>query len=94
MTIPANDQRSAERRTLDDKIAAEPKLQPPELPVDSVPSAVEVHLARVSRQPLAMAGIVENGLIRPINPAITLPEHTRVIIVTAELSDPVPTVRR
>jgi hypothetical protein len=30
---------------------------------------------------MAIAGIVENGLVRPIDPAVKLPEHSRVIIV-------------
>jgi hypothetical protein len=44
---------------------------------------VESHLGR-RRRPLAVAGVVENGLIRLLDPAVTLPEHSRVIIVTTE----------
>jgi hypothetical protein len=33
---------------------------------------------------VAMAGIVENGLVRPLDPGVKLPEHSRVIIVTSE----------
>jgi len=30
---------------------------------------------------LSIAGLVDNGLIRPLDPAVKLPEHARVIIV-------------
>jgi hypothetical protein len=36
------------------------------------------------RRPVALAGIVENGLVRPLDPAVHLPEHARVIIVATE----------
>lgn len=81
MVIPAADERSAERRARDEQIAGEPHLPPPELPPGAVPGPVETHLARLRRQPLAIAGIVENGLVRPLDPAVKLPEHSRVIIV-------------
>jgi hypothetical protein len=81
MTIPSADERSAERRARDEQIAGKTHLLPPELPPGAVPGPVEAHLARLSRQPLAIAGIVENGLVRPLNPAVKLPEHSRVIIV-------------
>lgn len=81
MTIPTADQRSADRRARDEQIAGEMRLPPPELPPGAGPSPVESHLARVRRQPMAIAGIVENGLVRPLDPAVKLPEHSRVIIV-------------
>jgi len=81
MAISETDQRSPERRARDEKIAAEPQLPPPQLSPDAVPSPMEVHLGRVRRQPMAVAGIVENGLVRPLDPTVTLPEHSRVIIV-------------
>jgi hypothetical protein len=31
-----------------------------------------------------MMGVVENGLVRPLDPAVKLPEHSRVIIVASE----------
>ena len=83
MTTPGVDQRSPGRRALDEQIAAEPPLAPPELPSDAVPSSVETYLSR-HRRPLAVAGIVENGLVRPLDPAVKLPEHARVIIVATE----------
>jgi len=83
MTIPGTDQRSLGRRARDEQIAAEVQLPPLELPRDTPPSSVEAHLARRHR-PLAVAGVVENGLVRPLDPAVKLPEHSRVIIVASE----------
>jgi hypothetical protein len=81
MTTPAADQRSADRRSRDEQIAGETRLPPLDLSPGAVPAPVETHLARLRRQPLAIAGIVENGLVRPLDPAVKLPEHSRVIIV-------------
>lgn len=83
MTTLNNDHRTSQRRALDEAIAAEPLLAPPILPAGVVPTPVEAHLRR-SRRPIAVAGVVENGLVRPIDPAVRLPEHSRVIIVAAE----------
>jgi hypothetical protein len=83
MTSPAPDQRSQSRKERDERIAAEPPLAPPPLPPDAVPSSVEAHLGRRYR-PLAVAGVVENGLVRPLDPDVKLPEHSRVIIVAAQ----------
>lgn len=80
------DRRSQERRLRDEQIAAEPPLAPPELPLDASPSPMETHLGRIRRRPMAVAGIVENGLVRPLDTEIKLPEHARVIIVAAEWS--------
>lgn len=77
------DTRSAQRRKLDEQIAAEPPLAPLHLPADAKTSPVEKHLSHSSAKPLAVAGVVENGLVRPLDPAVILPEHARVIIVTA-----------
>jgi hypothetical protein len=83
MTTPAADQRSPGRRARDEQIAAEPPLAPPDLAPDAVPSPVEHHLGRLHR-PVAVLGIVENGLVRPLDPAVKLPERSRVIIVASE----------
>jgi hypothetical protein len=86
MTIPATDQRSPERRARDEQIAAEPQMAPLELSPNAVSSPVESCLAPLSRNALAVAGIVENGLVRPLDPAVKLPEHSRVIIVASRAS--------
>ena len=77
------DNRTPDRRARDEAIAAEPPLPPPELPAGATPAPVEAHLRR-GRRPVAVAGVVENGLVRPLDPRVRLPEHARVIIVAAE----------
>lgn len=86
MTKPEVDQRSQKRRLRDEQIAADAQMQPPELPADAVPSPMEIHLDRHRRRPLAVMGIVENGLVRPLDNAVKLTEHSRVIIVAADAS--------
>ena len=84
MTTPEVDQRSPGRRARDEQIAAEPQMPPRELPSDAPSAPVETHLAGHRRRPVAVAGVVENGLVRPLDPAVKLPEHSRVIIVASE----------
>jgi hypothetical protein len=81
MTTPLQDPRSQVRKDHDERIAAEPPLAAPPLPPGTRPTPMESHLGQL-RQPIAVAGIVENGLVRPLDPAVKLPEHSRVIIVT------------
>lgn len=78
------DHRSPDRRARDEQIAAEPHLPPPQLPLNAATSPLEAHAAPRRRRPLAVAGIVENGLVRPIDPTVKLPERSRVIIVASE----------
>ena len=84
MTIGNADQRSPERHARDEQVAAERPLPPPGLPPNATPKPVEAHMRRNSRRPVAVEGIVENGLVRPLDPAVHLPEHSRVIIVATE----------
>ncbi len=85
MTTPKVDQRSTGRRARGEQIAAEPALPPPlDLPTDAITSPVETHLSRQPRHPVAIMGIVENGLVRPLDPAVKLSEHSQVIIVASE----------
>jgi len=81
MTPTEKDHRSPNRRSLDEEIAAQPSLPLPLLPPDAISSSVEVHLNRVRRRPVALAGIVENGAVHFLDPDVKLPEHSRVIIV-------------
>ncbi|MCY2993791.1 MAG: hypothetical protein NTY19_38840 [Planctomycetota bacterium] len=83
MTAPEADLRSPSRRTRDEQIAAEPPLAPPELLPNGTSSPLDAYLLRSERHPLAVAGVVENGLVRPLDPAVKLPEHSRVIIVAS-----------
>ena len=82
MAIPEPDQRSLSRRARDEQIVAEPPLEPLDLPPDAPVASMEAHLARL-RRPVAVPGVVENGLVRPLDPAVHLPEHARVIIVAS-----------
>lgn len=61
-------------------------MAPLELPPEAIPAPMESHLARLRKRPVAVAGIVENGLVRPLDPTVKLAEHARVIIVAAEAS--------
>ena len=83
MATPTGDERSPERRAQDERIAAEPQLPPPDLASDAPSTPVENHLSKHSH-PVAVVGVVENGLVRPLDPAVKLPELSRVIIVAAE----------
>ncbi len=81
MPIIEPDTQSASRRAKDEEIAGEPLLLPPNLSPDAAWQPVEAHLGRVRRQPLALPGIVENGVIRLLVSDVILPEHSRVIVV-------------
>ena len=80
MATPVADERTAEQRARDEASAAELPLAPPDLPPGAVAKPVEAHLRR-GRKPVAFAGVVENGLVRPLDPTVHLPERARVIIV-------------
>jgi hypothetical protein len=84
MTNPTIDERSPERRARDEQIAAEPQMPPLALPPDAPATPLETHLDRQRRHPVAVVGVVENGLVRPLDPAVKLPEGSRVIIVAPE----------
>lgn len=84
MTIPETDRRSAEQRAQDERIAAEPPLEPLALPTDALSSPIEKHVTPQRRRPVAVAGVVENGLVRPLDPSVKLPEHSQVIIIASE----------
>jgi hypothetical protein len=65
MATPEADRRSPERRAKHEHIATEPQMAPLKLPPEAPPLPVETHLGRIRRQPVAVAGVVENGLVRP-----------------------------
>jgi hypothetical protein len=83
MIVPEADDRSPARRALDELIAAEPPLAPLELPTGAKPAPLQFYLDAM-RKPLAVPGVVENGVVRPLDPTVKLLEHSRVIIVAAE----------
>jgi len=84
MIRPQPDDRSDLQRASDERIAAEAPLPPPVLAPGAVPLPLEAILRGRSGSPFAIAGIVENGLVKPLDPAVRLPEHARVIIVAAQ----------
>jgi hypothetical protein len=84
MATPQSDNRSAERRARDEEIASEPQRPPLDLPPDAKATPVERHLEQRRRHPMAVVGIVENGAVRPVDPAVGLPEGARVIIVALQ----------
>jgi hypothetical protein len=78
------DDRTPERRFRDEQIASEPALPALDLPSGSVASPVERHLPRRTTHPIAVLGVVENGLVRPLDPTVKLVEDSQVIIVAAK----------
>ena len=78
------DQRNRTRRALGERATAEPKLGPLDVPNDAPSAMMTAHLARRRRRPVAVAGIVEKGLVRPVDPAGKLPENSRVVIAASE----------
>jgi hypothetical protein len=67
-------------RSLPSRLCLRRRLAP-----DTVGAPLEAHL-KAARRPIAVAVVVENGLVRPLDPAVHLPEHARVIIVAKETS--------
>ena len=82
MTAPEPDNRSAERKALDERIASEPHPPTAPLPPGTVLRPIE-GLLRERRRPLAAMGIVENGVVRLLDPDVRSPEHATVIVVAA-----------
>ena len=83
MTSPEVDQRSPARRRRTSRSRPSPRWHRPSCLLTpscrpSRPTSVN------SVAPVAVAGIVENGLVRPLDAAVKLPEHARVIIVATE----------
>ncbi len=84
MPVPEPDLRSERRKTLDEQLASEPHLPLPEIPSGDQPRPLETHLRY--RRPVAVVGVVENGLVRLLDPLVRLPEQSRVIVVASEPS--------
>jgi hypothetical protein len=84
MPIPQPDRRSEGRKALDEQLASGPHLPYSAIPPGEQPSPIEGHLRR--RHPVAVVGVVENGMVRLLDRQVTLPERSRVIVVAAEPS--------
>ena len=83
MSPRSADDRSARRKLEDERLADEPPLAPPTLTDDATTFPVE-SLLKPRRHPVAVEGVVENGLVRPLDPAVKLTEQSRVIIVASQ----------
>lgn len=83
MTMPPPDTRSERRRALDGQLAAEPMLSIPEAAPGDVLRPLEAHLP-TRRRPVAVVGVVENGVVRLLDAEMELPEQSRVIVVAAD----------
>jgi hypothetical protein len=83
MATISPDTRSEERKRQDEAIASEPPLPPLDLPEGAQPFPMEEHLRKRHRKPQAFLGVVENGVVRPVDPDVRLPDRSSVIIVTA-----------
>ncbi len=83
MPAPQPDTRSERRKALDEQLAAEPLLPIPDAAPGDRPRPLEEYL-RSRRRPVAIVGVVENGVIRLLDPQVKLPEQTRVIVVASD----------
>ena len=84
MSTPETDKRSPGRRAQDEQIATEPRKAPLDLPADAESSPLEIHLDRL-RRPLAVAGVVENGVVRPLDPDVLTRELERLLAAPESL---------
>ena len=84
MATPEFDARSPTRRAADERIASETPLPALDLPAGTPTKTLEDLLPPRRRKPVAVAGVVENGLVRPLDPSVKLAEHSRVVIVATE----------
>ena len=76
------DLRSERRKALDEQLASEPHLPHPDVRPGEQPRPLEELIRH--RRPVAVVGVVENGLVRLLDPRVTLPEQSRVIVVATE----------
>jgi len=83
MPTPQPDTRSERRKALDEQLAAEPLLPIPDAQPGDRPRPLEEH-PRLPRRPVAVVGVVENGVVRLLDAQVKFPEHTRVIVVAAD----------
>lgn len=82
MPITQPDDRSVSRKSLDEQLATAPMLPIPESAPGDVPRPLEAHLR--PRRPVAVVGIMENGVVRLLDPGVSIPEHSRVIVVVSD----------
>jgi hypothetical protein len=83
MSGPSRHDKSDERKAIDEQIAAEPPMAWPEMSIGANGMPIEALMTARTRL-IAVDGVVENGLVRLLDPAVRLPEKSRVIIVARE----------
>jgi hypothetical protein len=83
MPTPQPDTRSERRKALDEHLAAEPMLPIPDAAPGDRPRPLEAHV-RPRRHPVAVVGVVENGVVRLLDAGVKLPEQSRVIVVAPD----------
>ena len=83
MPTPQPDTQSERRKVLDEQLAAEPMLPIPDAAPGDQPRPLESYL-RPRRRPVAVVGVVENGVIRLLDAGVKFPEQSRVIAVASD----------
>jgi hypothetical protein len=83
MPTPQSDTRNERRKALDEQLAAEPQLPIPDAAPGDRLRPLEAHL-RPHRRPVAVVGVVENGVVRLLDTTVKFPEQSRVIVVASE----------
>lgn len=83
MRTPQPDTRNERRKALDEQLAAEPLLPIPDAAPGDRPRPLEEYL-RPHRRPVAVIGVVENGVVRLLDATVKFPEHSRVIVVASD----------
>jgi len=86
MPTPQPDLRSERRKVLDEQFASEPHLPHPAILPSEQPRPLPLERHLRHRNPVAVVGVVENGMVRLLDPRVRLPEQSRVIVVAAEPS--------
>jgi len=82
MPNPQSDTRSESRKVRDEELAAAPMLPIPAPSPGDAPQPLEAYLP--PRRPVAVLGIVENGVVRLLGEGVSIPEHSRVIVVASD----------
>ena len=83
MPTPQPDTPSERHKALDEQLAAEPPLPIPDASPGDVLLPLEARL-RPRRRPVAVVGVVENGVVRLLDAGLKFPEQSRVIVVAAD----------
>jgi hypothetical protein len=79
---PEKDTRSEDRKMRDEQAAAEaPKPRPLSHGAGDAKPMEAFLKAEDLPRPKAVVGVVEKGLVRPLDPGLQLPERCRVLIV-------------